>query len=72
MILNARVLAELGYDHDRYTDGRARKNHFGMPLVTGASGTKRGRASRAPPQPPTPSTDNPLPLGPTRCGPTAS
>jgi Transposase/Transposase IS116/IS110/IS902 family len=40
-ILGARVLAEFGDDHARYTDAKARKNYAGTSPITRASGTRR-------------------------------
>jgi hypothetical protein len=40
-ILGARVLAELGDDHARYADAKARKNYAGTSPITRASGTRR-------------------------------
>ena len=40
-VLGARVLAEFGDDHARYTDAKARKNYAGTSPITRASGTRR-------------------------------
>jgi transposase len=40
-ILGARVLAEFGDDHDRYTSAKARKNYAATSPITRASGKKR-------------------------------
>jgi len=40
-ILGARVLAEFGDDHVRYSDAKARKNYAGTSPITRASGTRR-------------------------------
>ncbi|MGX7670135.1 IS110 family RNA-guided transposase [Plantactinospora sp. DSM 117369] len=45
-VLGARVLAEFGDDHDRYTSAKARKNHAGTSPITRASGKKRTVAAR--------------------------
>jgi len=41
VILGARVLAEFGDDHDRYTTAKARKNYAATSPITRASGKKR-------------------------------
>ncbi|MGX7674529.1 IS110 family RNA-guided transposase [Plantactinospora sp. DSM 117369] len=45
-VLGARVLAEFGDDHDRYTSAKARKNHAGTSPITRASGKKRTVTAR--------------------------
>jgi len=45
-ILGARVLAEFGDDHDRYTSAKARKNYAATSPITRASGKKRTVAAR--------------------------
>jgi len=45
-ILGARVLAEFGDDHDRYTSAKARKNYAGTSPITRASGKKKVVAAR--------------------------
>ena len=45
-ILGARVLAEFGDDHDRYTSAKARKNYAATSPITRASGKKRIVAAR--------------------------
>jgi transposase len=45
-ILGARVLAEFGDDHDRYTTAKARKNYAATSPITRASGKKRVVAAR--------------------------
>jgi transposase len=45
-ILGARVLAEFGDEHDRYTSAKARKNYAGTSPITRASGKKRTVAAR--------------------------
>ena len=45
-ILGARVLAEFGDDHDRYTTAKARKNYAATSPITRASGRKRTVAAR--------------------------
>ena len=40
-VLSARVLAEFGYDADRYADAKSRKNYAGTSPITRASGTRR-------------------------------
>ncbi|MEN3616222.1 IS110 family transposase, partial [Plantactinospora sp. ZYX-F-223] len=45
-VLGARVLAEFGDDHDRYTSAKARKNYAGTSPITRASGKKRTVAAR--------------------------
>jgi transposase len=46
VILGARVLAEFGDDHDRYTSAKARKNYAATSPITRASGKKRTVAAR--------------------------
>jgi transposase len=41
VILSARVLAEFGDDHDRYTSAKARKNYAATSPITVASGKKK-------------------------------
>ena len=41
MVLAARVLAEFGDDHDRYTSAKARKNYAATSPITRASGRKK-------------------------------
>jgi len=45
-VLGARVLAEFGDDHDRYTSAKARKNYAGTSPITRASGKKKVVAAR--------------------------
>ena len=45
-VLGARVLAELGDDHDRYVSAKARKNYAGTSPITRASGKKKTVAAR--------------------------
>ncbi|MGW4371755.1 IS110 family transposase [Nocardia takedensis] len=45
-ILGARVLAEFGDAHDRYTSAKARKNYAGTSPITRASGKKKIIAAR--------------------------
>ena len=45
-ILGARVLAEFGDDHTRYTSAKARKNYAATSPITRASGKKRTVAAR--------------------------
>lgn len=46
LVLGARVLAEFGDDHDRYTSAKARKNYAATSPITRASGRKRVVAAR--------------------------
>lgn len=46
VILGARVLAEFGDDHDRYTTAKARKNYAATSPITRASGKKRTVTAR--------------------------
>jgi transposase len=46
VILGARVLAEFGDDHDRYSSAKARKNYAATSPVTRSSGKKRTVAAR--------------------------
>jgi transposase len=46
VILGARVLAEFGDDHSRYTSAKARKNYAATSPITRASGKKRTVAAR--------------------------
>jgi len=46
VILGARVLAEFGDAHDRYTSAKARKNYAGTSPITRASGKKKIVAAR--------------------------
>jgi transposase len=45
-VLGARVLAEFGDDHDRYTSAKARKNYAATSPITRASGRKKTVAAR--------------------------
>ncbi|HEX8347739.1 MAG TPA: IS110 family transposase [Actinoplanes sp.] len=45
-VLGARVLAEFGDDHDRYTTAKARKNYAATSPITRASGRKKTVAAR--------------------------
>ncbi|MFU8876452.1 IS110 family transposase [Micromonospora sp. SL4-19] len=46
VLLGARVLAEFGDDHDRYTSAKARKNYAATSPITRASGKKRTVTAR--------------------------
>jgi transposase len=45
-VLGARVLAEFGDEHDRYSSAKARKNYAGTSPITRASGKKKVVAAR--------------------------